>query len=80
MLLRAILRHDRALVLAALLVVIALSWGWLVVGAGIEMGQMDMGGGQTMLMAPAWTPGYVALIFIITWKNEQSPKTMTSNS
>ena len=65
MLLRAILRHDRALVLAALLVVIALSWGWLVVGAGIEMGQMDMGGGQTMLMAPAWTPGYVALIFVM---------------
>jgi hypothetical protein len=24
---------------------------------------MDMGGGQLMLMAPPWTPGYAALIF-----------------
>ena len=26
---------------------------------------MDMGGGQIMLMAPPWTPGYAALIFLM---------------
>ena len=65
MLLLAILRHDRALAVAALLVVIALSWAWLLVGAGLGMEQMDMGGGQMMLMAPAWTPSYTALIFVM---------------
>ena len=65
MLLLAILRHDRALAVAALLVVIALSWAWLLVGAGLGMEQMDMGGGKMMLMAPAWTPSYTALIFVM---------------
>ena len=65
MLLLAILRHDRALAVGALLVVIALSWTWLLVGAGLGMEQMDMGGGQKMLMAPAWTPSYTALIFVM---------------
>ena len=50
--LRALLQHDRMLVLGGLLVVILLAWGWLLLGAGIDMGQMDMGGGQVMLMAP----------------------------
>jgi predicted metal-binding membrane protein len=61
--LSALLRHDRALVLAGLAFVIALSWIWLLMGAGIPMDEMDMGGGQIMLMAPAWTVGYAALIF-----------------
>jgi predicted metal-binding membrane protein len=65
MLLLAILRHDRALAVVALLVVIALCWAWLLVGAGLGMEQMDMGGGQKMLMAPAWTPSYTALIFVM---------------
>ena len=63
--LRAALRRDRALVLAALLVVIALAWAWLLLGAGIAMETMDMGGGQKMLMVPAWTPGYATLIFLM---------------
>jgi predicted metal-binding membrane protein len=61
--LSALLRHDRALVLAGLALVIVLSWIWLLMGAGIHMDEMDMGGGQVMLMAPAWTVGYAALIF-----------------
>jgi predicted metal-binding membrane protein len=60
-----ILRHDRALAVVALLVVITLSWAWLLVGAGLGMEQMDMGGGQMMAMAPAWTAGYAALIFVM---------------
>jgi hypothetical protein len=38
-----------------LLAVILLAWSYLLLGAGIEMEQMDMGGGQMMLVAPAWT-------------------------
>lgn len=75
--LRTILRHDRAAVIAGLVVVIALAWSWLFLGAG--MGDMAMpaaGSGASMpstsmpgmsmkpmQMAMAWTPGYFALVF-----------------
>src|SRR5271163_1144215 len=61
----ALLRHDRTLVLAGLPAVIALAWFWLLAGAGLHMDEMDMGGGQVMLMAPAWTPGYAATVFLM---------------
>jgi predicted metal-binding membrane protein len=61
----AVLRHDRAIVVAGLAAVIALSWVWLLMGAGLHMDEMDMGGGQIMMMAPAWTPGYAATIFLM---------------
>ena len=63
--LRALLHRERLVVLAGLLTVILLSWGWLFLGAGIEMGQMDMGGGQIMLMAAEWSAGYAAVIFLM---------------
>jgi predicted metal-binding membrane protein len=63
--LRALLQHDRILALAGLLVVILLAWGWLLLGAGIDMEQMDMGGGQVMLMAPEWSVSYAAVIFLM---------------
>ncbi len=62
----ALLRHDRALVLWGLIAVITLAWAWLLLGAGVGMDEMDMGGGQIMMMAPAWTPGYAALV-VIMW-------------
>src|SRR5271163_4758677 len=65
MLLHALLRRDRALVLASLVAVIMLAWAYLILGAGIEMDEMDMGGGQIMMMAPPWTLGYAALIFLM---------------
>jgi predicted metal-binding membrane protein len=61
----ALLRHDRTLVLAGLAGVIALAWVWLLMGAGLHMDEMDMGGGQIMLMAPPWTLGYAVTIFIM---------------
>jgi predicted metal-binding membrane protein len=63
--LNALLRHDRTMVLAGLVAVIVLAWVYLLLGAGIQMDLMDMGGGQIMLMAPEWTPGYAALIFLM---------------
>lgn len=62
-LLSGLLRHDRAVVLAALVLVIAATWAYLLAGAAIEMDIMDMGGGQMMAMPPGWSPGYAALIF-----------------
>ena len=63
--LHALLRRDRALVLASLVAVIMLAWAYLILGAGVEMDEMYMGGGQIMMMAPPWTLGYAALIFLM---------------
>src|SRR5205823_10223422 len=59
----AALRHDRAVVLGSLALVVALAWAWLLVGAGIGMEEMDMGGGQIMLMLPEWSLGYGLIVF-----------------
>ena len=62
---QALPRREGAAVLTGLLAVVLLAWGWLFLGAGLGMQQMDMGGGQIMLMAPEWTLGYAALIFLM---------------
>src|SRR5438045_4825752 len=59
----AALRHDRAVVLGSLAVVVVLAWAWLLLGAGIDMEEMDMGGGRLMLMAPEWSPAYGLVVF-----------------
>jgi predicted metal-binding membrane protein len=61
----ALLQRDRMIVLAGLLTVVLLAWGWLLFGAGLEMEQMDMGGGQIMLMAPEWSAAYAIMIFFM---------------
>jgi predicted metal-binding membrane protein len=63
--LQALLRQDRAMVLGCLVVVILLAWTYLLLGAGIGPNQMDMGGGQMMLMPPDWTLGYALLSFLM---------------
>jgi predicted metal-binding membrane protein len=60
-----LLRHDRAVVLTALVAVIALSWVYLLLGAGIAMDEMDMGAGEIMLMTPPWTRGYALVVFLM---------------
>src|ERR1700720_3299950 len=62
----AALRHDRAVVLGSLAVVVTMAWAWLLVGAGIDMEEMDMGGGQMMLMLPEWSLGY-GLVVLAMW-------------
>src|SRR5712671_851826 len=57
------LRYDRAVVLGSLLVVVALAWTYLLLGAGIPMKMMDMGGGHVMAMLPEWTFGYASVVF-----------------
>jgi predicted metal-binding membrane protein len=61
----AALRHDRAVVLGSLAFVVAVAWAWLLLGAGIDMEEMDMGGGQMMLMLPEWSLGYGLVVFVM---------------
>ena len=69
--LEALLRHDRLVLTAALVLVLAMAWGWLLAGAGMEMSALEMtamAGKDGWLMAPAvWTPAYALLVFAMWW-------------
>lgn len=69
--LKALLRHDRLMLLAGLAAVLAMAWGWLLAGAGMPMSAVEMtamSGMDGWLMQPAvWTPAYAALIFCMWW-------------
>ena len=57
--LEAIVKHDRAVVLGGLVLVILLSWLYIVAGAGMDAG---------MAVAPvAWKPGYTLLVLAMWW-------------
>lgn len=68
--LEAALRRDRLIVLVALALVILLAWGWLLLGAGMEMSALEMtrmAGMDGWLMQPAlWSPAY-ALVMLGMW-------------
>lgn len=69
----AVLRRDRALVIAGLVVAIAMAWTWILLGAGTRMSALDMASaskpeGVAGMMVPAvWTPGYAGLMFTMWW-------------
>ncbi len=76
--LEAIVRRDRLVVVTALIAVIALSWVYLLAGAGMgmsafemtRMSQLGIAGGMagTTMMTPAvWTPDYAVLMFFMWW-------------
>jgi predicted metal-binding membrane protein len=70
-LLEAVLQRDRVVLVAGLVAVLAMAWGWLLTGAGMEMSAVDMtamAGMDGWLMRPAvWTPAYAVLIFAMWW-------------
>jgi len=65
------LRHDRLVVGCALLLVAALSWAWLLAGAGMDMDAFEMTRHSMMhmpwLKPTQWTPGYALLMFTMWW-------------
>ena len=69
--LEAVLRRDRAVVVAALVAVITIAWIWILLGAGTGMTAMRMvlrSGvpGMAGMMVPAeWTLGYAGLMFVM---------------
>ncbi len=81
--LEAVVRRDRLVVVTALIAVIALSWTYLLAGAGMGMSAFEMtrmsqlgiaegmsGAGMAgmAIMTPAvWTPGYALLMFFMWW-------------
>lgn len=71
--LEAVLRRDRAVVVAVLVAVIAIAWIWVLLGAGTGMSAMDMALGSRVpgmagIMVPAiWTLGYAGLMFVMWW-------------
>lgn len=60
-----LLRQERVLVLGVLLLVSAIAWGYLLSGAGMGAPPTMSMGGQLMVMAPAWTAGYGALVLMM---------------
>jgi len=62
--LEGVLYRDRVVVVVALLSVIALSWLWVALGAGMDMSAVEMTRmPRDMVMTPTiWTAGYAALM------------------
>lgn len=69
MLLEPMLRRDRWLTLAGLVVITLLSWAYLLSGAGMGMSAWDMTRmpGDMEMVPVQWTPGYVLLMFCMWW-------------
>lgn len=65
------MRRDRWVLLAALVAVLAMSWGWILIGAGMPMSAFEMtamAGMDGWLMQPAvWTPAYALLVLSMWW-------------
>lgn len=71
-----LLRHDRAVVVAALVFVIVVCWLYLLAGAGTDMSVFEMSslsmaigtsGGSSMGAATAWAWSYAFLMFGMWW-------------
>lgn len=60
--LQRILRHDNAIVFACLIAVIAVSWGYILTGAGMSTDMSEM-----MLEQPVWDFSYTFLMFFMWW-------------
>lgn len=66
-----LLKHDRRIVVACLIVVSLIAWGWMLAGAGMGMDGIEMTRHSLMNMntmaREAWTPGYALLMFSMWW-------------
>ena len=62
--LEMLLRHDRSLVIVALLIITLLAWSYMFVGAGMSMGDSSM---ELMNAQMTWTSTYGVLVFLMWW-------------
>jgi predicted metal-binding membrane protein len=60
-LIERLLRRDRQVVAGGLLLVTSLAWWYLLAGAGMDMGAMDMS------MPMPWSAGYAVVVFLMWW-------------
>ncbi len=68
----ATVKRDRIVVLGALALVVALSWAYLLAGAGMDMTALEMmhltsGRGMTKMMPAVWDIGYAGVMFVMWW-------------
>ena len=67
----AVTRRGRLALVLGLVVILAIVWGWLLAGAGMEMSAIEMtamAGMDGWLMQPAvWTLRYAVLVFVMWW-------------
>ena len=64
--LEATLKRDRLVVVIGLVAVIAVSWAYVLAGAGMDLGAVAETGGM-MAMTTAWSPGYFLLMLAMWW-------------
>lgn len=64
-LLESVVRRDRLVIIAALVLITGLAWVYLVSGAGMDMSAMDMD--MNMVMPMDWTPVYALIMFLMWW-------------
>jgi predicted metal-binding membrane protein len=60
-LIERLVRRDRWVVAAGLLLVTSMAWWYVLAGAGMDMGAMDMS------MPMPWSAGYALLVFLMWW-------------
>jgi predicted metal-binding membrane protein len=66
-------KRDRIVVLGALSSVVALSWAYVLAGAGMDMSALEMTrltsgrSGMDMMIPTAWDLGYAGLMFVMWW-------------
>jgi predicted metal-binding membrane protein len=63
--LETVLRRERLIVVAALVLVTALAWAWLLASAGVDTG--TMADGRADGMAAPWSAHHVALMLAMWW-------------
>jgi predicted metal-binding membrane protein len=68
-----VVKRDRMVVMGALCGVVALSWAYLLAGAGMNMSALEMTrltsgeAGMDMMMPVIWDLGYAGLMFVMWW-------------
>ena len=68
----ATVKRDKIIVFGALALVIALSWAYLLAGAGMDMTALEMtrltsGRGMAKMMPAVWDIGYAGVMFVMWW-------------
>ncbi len=68
----ALLRRERFVVVAGLVLIMALAWWWIAIGAGTGMSTLAMTTWQfpppvRPSMIETWTPGYALVMFLMWW-------------
>lgn len=58
-----LVRRDRVVLVGGLVLVTAMAWWYLLRGAGMDMGDMDM----SMDMPMPWSTGYTVIVFLMWW-------------